>query len=62
MITNNKPVRCLRESLPGMKALLSTPISRDDLGIIAVEAALGKIEITNSDRIITTDQLIEEVR
>jgi hypothetical protein len=45
-----------------MKAILAPPISKEDLGKFAVQAALGNIAVTDSDRVINVDRLTEEAR
>lgn len=62
VITETKPLRCLRDRIPGMKAILSTPISRDSLGKVVVEAALGNVAVNSPDRVVNVEQLIDEAR
>ena len=62
-IFNIAPIRLLRHSLPGMKAILAPPVSREDLGKVAVAAALGEIPSSNreaSNGILTIEDIQRE--
>lgn len=48
-IFNFAPIRLLRHSLPGLKAILAPPVSRENLGKVAVAAALGEIPSSNRE-------------
>jgi nucleoside-diphosphate-sugar epimerase len=51
----------LRERLPGMKAVLAPPISRDTVAKVAVAFAVGKIA-NKPNGIFTVEEMNEEVK
>ncbi len=49
----------MRETLPGMKALLAQPVARDDLAKVVVAAALGDVK-PGPEHIIHIPEIIEQ--
>ncbi len=52
-------MQALRNIIPGMKAPLAQPINVNDLGKVAVKAALGEVTVGNPERVMNINEIIE---
>jgi hypothetical protein len=57
LLTDTRLVQYLRNTLPGMKAILAPPISAEDLALVTIHAALGKLQGIKENRVVEVEEL-----